>query len=756
MFVTSGTVTFERVMSPATLTIIAAGFEDNLTVGGATLNMGQTSPVNITVAGETFINSGGTINVNVGSLLNGTGFDLHVNGGGTLAISGGADAIVGKFADIGSTTSSVGTVTVTGVGSTFTANTSGSILVGAAGNGALTIQGGGQAFGANDNIGSAAVAMGTAIVTGTGSSWNSGGLLSVGNLGAGTLQIDSGATATSGGAVIANQATSTGAVTVTGTGSKWTMGGNLPVGNLGMGTLTIADGGLVNVGSGAGQVNVNALSTLNIGAGGLAGVLQAGSLVNNNILTFDHTNAATFTVPISGNGLILKANSAGDTTLANVAAFTGTVVAQAGLMTLQGTANAAGGYLANNNGTLRFSGGTVNLGSASIQADANSTVEYSGSTVRGGYLRGPGTHTISAAAGATTLNAVQTFNSTNIVQDGVASLLNFTNGGTITSNAALSFNAGSNAESGVINVNATLNLYDVRNSGMVTVNNGGAIDNQQGNLVNGGGSRTTIAAGGAVNLLGGTTMELNGSLLVNNGAVTGTVNVNYGSLAKGTGSYDVVNVNEGGAYSPGNSPGISTAASVDFQAGSFSSGAPRLVMELGGTAPGTQYDQLRVTGALTLNGTLDVQLVNLGAGLFSPHAGQSFDILDWGSLSGTFSTLQLPTLGSGLAWDTSGLYTTGVLSVASAGLPGDYNNNGVVDAADYVVWRKNLGNATSLPNDDTPGVGNDDYSRWRAHYGQTAGSGSGEAIGVVAVPEPASWMLALSAVVSVLVRCRAD
>ena len=106
--------------------------------------------------------------------------------------------------------------------------------------------------------------MGTAIVTGTGSSWNSGGLLSVGNLGAGTLQINSGATATSGGAVIANQATSTGAVTVTGTGSKWTMGGNLPVGNLGMGTLTIADGGLVNVGSGAGQVNVNALSTLKI------------------------------------------------------------------------------------------------------------------------------------------------------------------------------------------------------------------------------------------------------------------------------------------------------------------------------------------------------------------------------------------------------------------------------------------------------------------------------------------------------------
>ena len=44
----------------------------------------------------------------------------------------------------------------------------------------------------------------------------------------------------------------------------------------------------------------------------------------------------------------------------------------------------------------------------------------------------------------------------------------------------------------------------------MTVNNCGAIDNEQGNLVNGGGSRTTIAAGGAVTWLGGTTMELNG------------------------------------------------------------------------------------------------------------------------------------------------------------------------------------------------------------------------------------------------------
>ena len=47
-------------------------------------------------------------------------------------------------------------------------------------------------------------------------------------------------------------------------------------------------------------------------------------------------------------------------------------------------------------------------------------------------------------------------------------------------------------------------------------------------------------------------------------------------------------------------------------------------------------------------------------------------------------------------------------------LPGDYNGNGVVDSADYIVWRNGLG-TTYTQND---------YDVWRAHFGQTAGSGS--------------------------------
>ena len=69
------------------------------------------------------------------------------------------------------------------------------------------------------------------------------------------------------------------------------------------------------------------------------------------------------------------------------------------------------------------------------------------------------------------------------------------------------------------------------------------------------------------------------------------------------------------------------------------------------------------------------------------------------------------------------------LTVSAAGLLGDYNLNGVVDAADYVMWRKNPG-----------GFPADAYATWRSHFGQTAGSGAG-AIANAAVPEPATMVL---------------
>jgi hypothetical protein len=88
-----------------------------------------------------------------------------------------------------------------------------------------------------------------------------------------------------------------------------------------------------------------------------------------------------------------------------------------------------------------------------------------------------------------------------------------------------------------------------------------------------------------------------------------------------------------------------------------------------------------------------------------------------------------------LSWDGTAYSFTND-PVAPAGTVGDYNNNGVVDAADYVVWR-NAGATYTLPNDSTPGTVNTaDYDAWRANFGNPPGSGSSSA-----VPEPATVAL---------------
>ena len=73
--------------------------------------------------------------------------------------------------------------------------------------------------------------------------------------------------------------------------------------------------------------------------------------------------------------------------------------------------------------------------------------------------------------------------------------------------------------------------------------------------------------------------------------------------------------------------------------------------------------------------------------------------------------------------------------------PGDYNDDHVVNAADYTMWRDNFGSSTSLPNDDTTGVGPDDYDRWKTNFGQMAGAGALS----LAVPEPSSLMISIGA-----------
>ena len=111
-----------------------------------------------------------------------------------------------------------------------------------------------------------------------------------------------------------------------------------------------------------------------------------------------------------------------------------------------------------------------------------------------------------------------------------------------------------------------------------------------------------------------------------------------------------------------------------------------LDIELGGTTQFSQYDHVTVAGQLSLAGTLNVSLING----FMPATGATFDILDWGTLSGKFSSMVLPNLDSGpLGWDTSKLYTTGVLAVTDTVL-GDFNRDGHFDAADVLSMEQSL------------------------------------------------------------------
>ena len=101
-------------------------------------------------------------------------------------------------------------------------------------------------------------------------------------------------------------------------------------------------------------------------------------------------------------------------------------------------------------------------------------------------------------------------------------------------------------------------------------------------------------------------------------------------------------------------------------------------------------------------------------------------------------------------WRLSYSATAATLAVA---LAGDYNGNGVVDAADYTVWR-DLQGKTLDPRADgnTDGVINlADYNIWKASFGLAAGAGS---FGGQAVPEPVLGCSLLTIAIAWLARRR--
>jgi hypothetical protein len=96
---------------------------------------------------------------------------------------------------------------------------------------------------------------------------------------------------------------------------------------------------------------------------------------------------------------------------------------------------------------------------------------------------------------------------------------------------------------------------------------------------------------------------------------------------------------------------------------------------------------------------------------------------------------------------------TGFPQVLPMALLGDYNGDGVVNAADYTVWRNSLGSTTNLAadGDGDRRIDSDDYVVWKNNFGSTIGAG---ALLPQAIPEPGPLVLLSSVLVALLFRRR--
>jgi fibronectin-binding autotransporter adhesin len=248
------------------------------------------------------------------------------------------------------------------------------------------------------------------------------------------------------------------------------------------------------------------------------------------------------------------------------------------------------------------------------------------------------------------------------------------------------------------------------------------------NVISGTGSytrnATTVNTSGitvflAANTYSGGTNVTRGTLLVNNtsgsGTGSGPVTVDVTGKLGGTGTISgAVTTMNGGTIAPGASVGTLT---VNSDVTMLSSS--HLAIEISGTLA----DKLVVGGNLNLSLSefLDVTGSGTGPWTIATYAG---------TLTGTFNNV---TFGYTVDYGTPGQ-----IKLNTVALPGDYNNDGKVDGGDFVLWRNSPSSYGGNP------LG---FNTWRAHYGQTLGSGSGlsdllQAPGG-AVPEPTATMLLL-------------
>jgi hypothetical protein len=227
-----------------------------------------------------------------------------------------------------------------------------------------------------------------------------------------------------------------------------------------------------------------------------------------------------------------------------------------------------------------------------------------------------------------------------LINQGTISVLAGAGGGSRTLNAELD-------NQGLLNVAYPLTVNaasaDHLNSGTITVSGGNLTVSQSG-------TTPTFTNAAAIYVTAGQTLAVTGGTFTNNsGAViggSGTVNVS---------STTFTNL---GSIAPGLSAGVLTWTG-DLPMGASS----LLAIELTGAAVGTEYDQLNVSGTVAFDGTLVVTPT------YTPAAGTIFNVLNFGSPTGGFSSVTGRDLvieqGVGMSLDTS--WSAGSLNLVARG-----------------------------------------------------------------------------------------
>jgi hypothetical protein len=625
------------------------------------------------------------------------------------------------------------------------------------------------------------------------------GALHVGTTAQGALTI-AGGTVTSDTAIIGGSIIATGPATVnvSGANGRWNVVGNLRAG--GLGTAVAA----ISVSGGADVVVVDAHiatagRTANITIDGVGSSFVSSDSV---FLGGDATTAGgQGTLALTNSGIIGAGNSSNDqlkvwddyTVTMNQAAI------NTRNLVVRGTIAPAAGALISGSITVVNSvvidGGSVTLttlGPASLVASSNVDILAGGSLH--GYIHGnSGTEVLVTGTGSswTTPNVVANVLGTTTSGVGRIGQLTVGPGGTVNFGAGVSYEAG--ATDGLVLFDGTLNAPTF-NGGTVGITGRGTVNTTYSGsgLIQATGALTignaTSASGFATTgsiIVGANTVTLNdldaaqlgpativgfsgspGTLIAANGLAVGS-----GETVFGFGTINTPNnaakrlINDGTVSGTGTAQrltlmgdvaGIGSFSNVEFT-GTLSPGNPtlglmtgamsgsnykftqtsNLVMDIQGANPGFGYDLLFTTGQFIADGTLTLNLLNG----FSPTLGQTFDMLDFTTLTGTFDTLDLPLLDPGLTWNTSQLYTTGILSVSAGFLEADFEEDGDVDGNDLVRWQDYYGDfPVGHVRGDADGDGDADgrdFLIWQRQYtGKLFLTAEN-----VAVPEPGSWVL---------------